>query len=258
MKAKFKEEQIKYIYKFGNDTYESIIWSYIDYESYDKKYLKELLESNSTNIRYLEKKDIILNVWHRLHSDFGFTIENFIDEVKPFLISEDIHGVLNLGDFHFFVDFIEKYENIDSTIIENIIKKYIDEIISQEKSINIHESHNFEIVEKYYPRLVKYRDDRKHELLVETTQEELISKTLEMSINSWGEKDQYILNNVEMKKYKEMILSNPDFVLDIKDFIKKGDDDQYFSQEVKSIKKALNELAIENKDYKFKVERILK
>jgi hypothetical protein len=111
------------------------------------------------------------------------------------LISDDIHKVLNLSDFHFFVDFIKKYENIDSIIIDNTIKKYIDEIILREKSISIHESHNFEILENSYPHLVKYRDDRKHELLVETTQEGLIAKTLEKSLRGWGEKDQYILNN---------------------------------------------------------------
>lgn len=258
IKDTLKEEQIKYIYKFGNDTYESIVWSYIDYESYDKKYLKELLDNDSTKIVYLEQKDTILNAWHKLHSDFGYTIKDFIDEAKQFLISSDIHKVLNLGDFHFFVDFVTKYENIDLTVIDNTIKKYIDEIILREKSISIHESHNFEIVENSYPHLVKYRDGRKHELLVETTQEELIAKTLEKSLRGWGEKDQYILNNVEVKKYKEMILTNPTFVLDVVDFIKKGENDKYFSQAVKNIKKALEELSNQNDDYKFKVERILK
>ena len=257
-KDTLKEEQIKYIYKFGNDTYESIVWSYIDHESYDKKYLTELLANDSEKIEYLEQKDTILNAWHRLHSDFSFTRENFIDIVKPFLISDDIHKVLNLSDFHFFVDFIKKYENIDSIIIDNTIKKYIDDIILREKSISIHESHNFEILENSYPHLVKYRDDRKHELLVETTQEGLIAKTLEKSLRGWAEKDQYILNNVEVKKYKEIILTNPDFVLDVKDFVKKGEEDKYFGQAVKNIKKALEELSSQSDDYKFKVERILK
>lgn len=257
-KDPLKEEQIKYLYKFGNDSYESIVWSYIDHESYDKKYLKELLENNSIHIAYLDQKDTILNAWHRLHSNFKYTRENFIDEVKPFLISSDVHKVLNLGDFHFFVDFVKKYENIDSIIIDDTIKKYIDEMILRERSISIHESHNFEIVENSYPHLVKYRDERKHELLVETTQEELIAKTLEKSLSGWGEKDQYILNNVEVKKYKEMILTNPNFVLDVVDFIKKGDSDEYFSQAFKNIKKALEELSNQNDDYKFKVERILK
>ncbi|MCT7492525.1 KAP family NTPase [Aliarcobacter cryaerophilus] len=257
-KDTLKEEQIKYIYKFGNDTYESIVWSYIDHESYDKKYLTELLANDSEKIEYLEQKNTILNAWHRLHSDFSFTRENFIDIVKPFLISDDIHKVLNLSDFHFFVDFIKKYENIDSIIIDNTIKKYIDDIILREKSISIHESHNFEILENYYPHLVKYRDDRKHELLVETTQEGLIAKTLEKSLRGWAEKDQYILNNVEVKKYKEIILTNPDFVLDVVDFIKKSEEDKYFGQAVKNIKKALEELSSQSDDYKFKVERILK
>jgi hypothetical protein len=147
--------------------------------------------------------------------------------------------------------------NMDSKIIDNNIEKYIDEIILREKSISIHEHHNFEIVENHYPHLVKYRDDRKHELLVETIQEDLIFKTLEKSLNGWGEKDQYILNNVEVKKYKEMILTNPDFILDVIDFIKKGENDKYFGQAVKNIKKALEELASQSDDYRFKVERTL-
>ena len=44
----------------------------------------------------------------------------------------------------------------------------------------------------------------------------------------------------------------------IEDFIKKGDEDNYFSQAIKNIKQALQELANENEDYKFKVEKILK
>ncbi len=95
-------------------------------------------------------------------------------------------------------------------------------------------------------------------MLVETTQEGLIAKTLEKSLRGWGEKDQYILNNVEVKKYKEIILTNPDFVLDVVDFIKKGEEDKYFGQAVKNIKKALEELSSQSDDYKFKVERILK
>lgn len=67
-----------------------------------------------------------------------------------------------------------------------------------------------------------------------------------------------VLNNVEVKKYKEMILTKPDFVLDVVDFIKKGEEDKHFAQAVKNIKKALQELSSQSDDYKFKVERILK
>jgi hypothetical protein len=61
-KDTLKEEQIKYIYEFGKDAYESIIWSYIDHENYDKKYLTELLDNDSSKIEYLEQKNTILNV----------------------------------------------------------------------------------------------------------------------------------------------------------------------------------------------------
>ena len=93
---------------------------------------------------------------------------------------------------------------------------------------------------------------------MDLTNNKLIAETLEKSINGWGEKDQYILNNTKVEKYKEIILENQSFVIDIEDFIKKGDEDNYFSQAVKNIKKALQELANENEDYKFKVEKILK
>jgi len=62
-------------------------------------------------------------------------------------------------------------------------------------------------------------------------------------LSGWGEKDQYILNNVEVEKYKEMILTKPDFVLDVVRFIKKSEEDKYFSHAVKNIKKALQELS---------------
>ena len=51
-------------------------------------------------------------------------------------------------------------------------------------------------------------------------------------------------------------MTNPDFVLDVKDFVKKGEEDKHFGQAVKNIKKALEELSNENIEYKFKVERI--
>lgn len=134
-----------------------------------------------------------------------------------------------------------QHRGVDTKIVDDQI---IDLLLREQ---NIHESHN---MDKHYPHLVQYRD----ELLVE----ELIAKTLEKSLNGWGEKDQYILNNVEVKKYKEMILTNPDFVLDVKEFVKKGDEDKYFSQAVKNIKQALNELATQSKDNRFRVEKILK
>lgn len=84
-KDTLKEEQIKYIYKFGNDIYESIVWSYIDYESYDKKQLSELLENDSKNISYKEEK--LFSNWQLLHCDFSYSIDDFLNDLEPVIIS---------------------------------------------------------------------------------------------------------------------------------------------------------------------------
>lgn len=101
-KDTLKEEQIKYIYKFGNDIYESIVWSYIDYE---KKQLSELLENDSKNISYKEEKEKLFSNWQLLHCDFSYSIDDFLNDLEPVIISSNVNKILNIGDFHFFVRF---------------------------------------------------------------------------------------------------------------------------------------------------------
>ncbi|WP_066161424.1 P-loop NTPase family protein [Aliarcobacter skirrowii] len=251
------DEQIKYLYNL-NDSYENIAWNYIVTNEFDEEYILELLKKNSQEVEYLEQKNLVHNSWHKLNIDFSYKIEDFINLVKPILKSKNINKILTISDFHFYKEFIKKYGIISDLDVDEIIKKYIDDLILREKSIRMHERHNLKIVDEHYSYLLKHREDRRKELLVDLSNEEFIAKTLEKSLRGWGEKDQYILNNVEVKKYKEIILTNPEFVLDVVDFIKKSEEDKYFSQAVKNIKKALEELSSQSDDYKFKVERILK
>lgn len=251
------DEQIVYLYG-SNDSYEDIAWNYIVTSEFNEEYLFGLLEQNSQEVEYIEQKDLVHSSWNKLHIDFSYKIEDFIKLVKPILKSENINKILTISDFHYYKEFIEKYDNIADFDVDCIIKKYIDDLILREKSIRMHERHNLKIIDEHYSNLIIYRENRRKELLLDLSNNKLIAETLEKSINGWGEKDQYILNNTKVEKYKEIILENQSFVIDIEDFIKKGDEDNYFSQAIKNIKQALQELANENEDYKFKVEKILK
>lgn len=62
------------------------------------------------------------------HND-EFKIEDFINLVKPILKSKNINKILTISDFHFYKEFIKKYGTIMDLDVDEIIKKYIDDLI---------------------------------------------------------------------------------------------------------------------------------
>ena len=113
------------------------------------------------------------------------------------------------------------------------------------------------MIKKYYPDLLDYIYSKKQEILIQSTTCEELKELLEKVISGWGEKDQYILNNISESQYKKCIISNPDFVEIIIKFLKtKKQDNIYFKNAVENILKVLEELKEENESYKFKVEKI--
>ncbi|AZV47327.1 hypothetical protein C3L23_08590 [Nautilia sp. PV-1] len=252
-----QKEQIEYLVDFANEDIENLIWQQLENERDIRNELKEDLEKLSLENQINQDKDKIMNNWNRLHLDFSYTIEDFIKDIKPILEKENVSEILSLSEYHFFVNFVEKYDKFDSEKIEKTIKKYIDKIVNQEKSISIHEESNIDLIRKHYPDLLNYVYDKKLETLIQNTTCKGLKELLEKVINGWGEKDQYILNNISKSKYKECIISNPAFVEVIIRFLKaKKRDDIYFRSAIKNILKVLEELEEENESYKFKVEKI--
>jgi hypothetical protein len=238
------------------------MFDYIDNAKLNKDYLYQVLDEKQENLSIYESKDLITKSLQRLELDFNYTKQGCaktlwnIFEKNP----DNLHNILNLDVFHDYAKFLKDMgQDIDDEFIDKIIEQYIDKFIEQERSISIHEHFKQDFIKKYYPDLLDHWDSKKKEKLIDEIDRPRIEKILNKVINSWGEKDQYILNNISVEVYKNYIKSSMSFVVSIISFVSsKRDDTTDFVNAIKNIKLALKDLREENDDYKFKVDYIIK
>jgi len=257
--TRIQEEQINYMVDFTDEDIETLIWQQIENERDIRNELKEILKKLSLENQINQDKDTIMNNWNKLHIDFSYTIENFIQDIKPILEKENIDEILNLSDYHFFVSFIKRHDCFDDEKIEQTIKKYIDKTISQEKSISIHEQNKMELIKENYPDLLEYLSNKKEDILIKDISCEDLKNILDKVRSGLGEKDEYIINNISKEQFKKCILSSSEIIQTIVDFLKsKKNNNDRFKNAFENIVKVLEELKNENDNYKFKIEQIFK
>lgn len=244
-----------------DDTVEKIILDYIKNNKLNKDYLKEVLDDKNGSIVRYDLNEKIQNFHYTLLVDFKYTIEKCTNDIYEVFQehSEDLHNILALDNFHYFINFLKQNGKvIEDNFIDNIIKRYIDKLILQEKSISIHESYKQDFIKENYPYLIKYWNDTKQDELIDNTSLETIDALLNKTISGWGNKDEYVLNNLKEEIYLEYIESSSTFTKSIINFISsKRNDKDHFQNAIKNIKKALKNLQERNKDYKFKVDKII-
>jgi hypothetical protein len=103
----------------------------------------------------------------------------------------------------------------------------------------------------------------KEKKLIHEIDRSTIEEILNKAINGWGEKDQYILNNISVEKYKTHIISSESFAESIIYFLSSDIHSinyfiDYFVNAIKNIKLALKDLREESDDYRFKIDYIIK
>jgi hypothetical protein len=244
-----------------DDTIEKIILDYIKNNKLNKDYLKEILDVKNGSIVRYDLNEKIQNFHYNLLVDFKYTIEKCTNDIYEVFEkhAEDLHNILALDNFHYFINFLKQNGKIiKDDFIDNIIKRYIDKLILQEKSISIHESYKQDFIKENYPYLIKYWNDTKQDELIDNTSLETIDALLNKTISGWGNKDEYVLNNLKEETYLEYIESSSTFTKSIINFIlSKRNDKDHFQNAIKNIKRALKNLQERNKDYKFKVDKII-
>lgn len=257
-----EKEILEYIDKYSDTSIEDIIFDFIKNTQINKIYLKSILDDKQNNLTIYSAKDNIINSWHKLHIDFKYSQKECANHIWNIFKdnSDQLHNIISIDNFHYYSKFLsENIEDLNSDFIDKIIKQYIDKIIEQEKSISIHEGFKQDFIKENYPDLVQYWDSEKEKKLIQEIDITKIEELLEKVTTGWGEKDQYILNNIRVEDYKNNIINSSSFVNAIIDFLSsKRNDKSYFVDAIKNIKKALQELSNENEDYKFKVDKILK
>lgn len=241
---------------------ESVILEFLKKDIVYKYVLTGILDEKNIHIKRYEIKEKIQNNWHKLYIDFSYKKDNFSEETQKIFLEnqEDIHNILSIDEFHSYIQFINTTSHkIDNTIENLIIKKYIDKYVKQEKSITIHETYRQDFVKANYSNLIDYWNDKRKQELVNEISIESLEEILKKVKSGWGNKDEFILNNISFDIYKKFILESPSFTKNIISFLlAKKNDTGHFNNAITNIKFALDELKDENEDYAFKVEKIYK
>ncbi len=246
----------------NDEMIETIILEFIDTHAVQHEKLIEILATKNSNLDRYTIQSTIKENWHKLHIDFKYNIIDFINETK--LIFEDnkndLHQILNIDDFHHYISFIrENGEKIDEQFEEKIIKQFIDLYVEQEKSISVHEQYKQDFIKEYYPQLISYWEDKKQVALIDTMDIGKLENLLTKTKTGWGNKDEYILNNIKVESYKQYIVESASFTKNLIKFVSSHNNDTtHFNTAVNNIKEALASLRKENNDYKFKIDKIVK
>ncbi len=256
------EERKESFFVNSDESIQTVILEYIDIDKINKINLQNILEDKNKHLNRYDTKDKISTLWYKLHVDFQYGIKDCAKELMDIFTesTNELHNILNIDDFHHYINFIKQNSvNVDPNTVDKIIKQYIDNFIIKEKSISIHEQYKQDFIKENYPHLLKYWNDEKQKKLIDETSIDNIEELLGKVLSGWGNKDEYILNNINADIYKKHILSSSTFTKSIVKFLSsKKDDKNHFVNAVTNIKKALKNLREEKEDYKFKVNKIVK
>lgn len=256
------DEWKKSIFVGNDELIEIIILEFIDTHIVRSEKLIEILTTKNENLDiYIIQKTMTDN-WHKLHIDFKYKIIDFINDTKLFFETnkDNLQYILNIDDFHHYVSFMrENDEKIDDTFEEAIIKQFIDLYVQQEKSISVHEQYKQDFIKEYYPQLISYWNEKKQAALIDSIDISKLEELLIKTKTGWGNKDEYILNNIEVNLFKQYIIESASFTKNLIKFVNSHKDDTtYFYTAISNIKEAFISLRQENNDYKFKIDKIVK
>jgi len=246
----------------NNDLIETIILEFVDTHRVRSKKLIEILTTKNENLYRYTIEETIKENWHKLYFDFEYKIIDFINDTKSLFENNknDLHHILSINSFHHYVSFMrDNGEKIDDEFEETIIKQFIQLYVEQEKSILMHEQYKQEFIKKHYPQLISYWDEKKQVTLIDTIDINKLEDLLIKTKNGWGNKDEYILNNIEVNLYKQYIIESASFTENLMKFLKShAFHPANFYPAVSNIRKALISLREESNDYKFKIDKMIK
>ena len=246
----------------NNDLIETIILEFVDTHRVRSKKLIEILTTKNENLYRYTIEETIKENWHKLYFDFEYKIIDFINDTKSLFENNknDLHHILSIKSFHHYVSFMrDNGEKIDDEFEETIIKQFIQLYVEQEKSILMHEQYKQEFIKKHYPQLISYWDEKKQVTLIDTIDINKLEDLLIKTKNGWGNKDEYILNNIEVNLYKQYIIESASFTENLMKFLKShAFHSANFYPAVSNIRKALISLREESNDYKFKIDKMIK
>lgn len=250
----------KSIFVSNDEIIEKVILDYLRSNKIDKELLINILDEKNIHLKRYEIKQEIQDKWLNLHIDFSYSKGCFLEEIKKLILENqtDIHNILSIDEFHTYIQFINTTsDKVDISIEESIVKQYIDNYIKLEKSISIHETYRQDFVKSNYPDLIKYWNEKEKKELVEDISSESIEEILKKVKTGWGNKDEFILNNLSSNIYKQFILESASFTQNIIYFLSiRIYDTSHFKEAIENIRIALKDLSNENDDYKLKVEKI--
>lgn len=250
------------IFVSNDELIETIILEFIDRNRVRNEKLIEILTTKNDNLDRYTIQTTINENWHKLHIDFKYKIIDFINDTKALFETNknDLHHILNIDNFHHYLSFMrENGEKIDDEFEETIIKQFIDLYVEQEKSISVHEQYKQDFIKEHYPKLIPYWNEKKKVTLIDTIDIGKLEDLLIKTKKGWGNKDEYILNNIEVELYKQYIIESSSFTKNLIKFVSSHKDDTtHFYTAISNIKEAFISLRQENNDYKFKIDKITK
>jgi len=256
----YEEKSLFYTYfeySENKEAIEAIIYEFIENYTFEEERLKLLLTQNNLNLEYYIVKDNLRVLGDKIQLDFQCSLVKCSNEIYSILCKykEEIIAILSIDNFHFYMSLIKEHIEIEENFENNIIKEYIKK---QPERRRIHFNTYEHFITKYYSSLIPYLKEQNTHNLMKDIDIKKVSELLDKVDSGWNPSDCFILNNLDSVKYKNYIIESSDFFYTVIEFILRHNTTQDFAQSVKAIKKVLLELRSQNKDYAWKIDRIIK
>ena len=262
-------ERILFYLDSGDYIFEDEILSNINYyivnSIVDKSSLISIV-NNKKVIKLREKvSKEIKEIYYKSCFDVKYSSKQYVEDMFKLFQTYDGNNLVEIAGYSSFILFINEMIEIDENNKEKYkkfaiekLEKYIDYIMTTSRIQSIPQ----EIID-FDSSLNDYikKEENKFVLLKIKTVDEVIDLMKSPIKNSGWDNEPEILNIIDKNKYIEYLTESPEFFKEAMHFIKwtkSFSNGSSFDEVANKITDAFKELRTSNKDYEFKINKVLK
>lgn len=262
-------EEILFYLDMGYYIFENEILSNINYyivnSIVDKSSLISIV-NNKKVIKLREKvSKEIKEIYYKSCFDVKYSSKQYVEDMFKLFQTYDGNNLVEIAGYSSFILFINEMIEIDENNKEKYkkfaiekLEKYIDYIMTTSRMQSIPQ----EIID-FDSSLNDYikKEENKFVLLKIKTVDEVIDLMKSPIKNSGWDNEPEILNIIDKNKYIEYLTESPEFFKEAMHFIKwtkSFSNGSSFDEVANKITDAFKELRTSNKDYEFKINKVLK
>lgn len=242
-----------------------VLEKYVKTSIVDKEKLRNIIEEDSIGFFASNLYDEIIKLGREYLKDLSYSSIKYSEKLYS-LLQKDIKKIISLVKPNNFLFYIEELIKIDKDrekeykeLLITAGKYYIDDYLAKDYSEKSYRESEYDILISSNQELKKYADDKSKKTIEENRVDlEVINKAIiNISTSTYFTSDIDLLKFISKDECKNFLLTNIEFTEYSFDFLRKTSISELDSFRENLIN-ALKELAEDNQDLKYRIERIFK